>query len=78
VRSFSQRRQQIVGDCFQLKTDIDVYNGKHPTQKTDPDALGFYVRRRGTPVTVQQKGRLSVVLDVGVPAPTSRPGRQRE
>lgn len=25
-RSFSQRRQQIVGDCFQLKTDVDVYN----------------------------------------------------
>lgn len=26
VRSFAQRRQQIVGDCFQLKTDVDVYN----------------------------------------------------
>ncbi|MGH9806246.1 MAG: hypothetical protein ACRD9W_03125 [Terriglobia bacterium] len=26
VRSFAQRRMQIVGDCFQLKTDIDVYN----------------------------------------------------
>ncbi len=26
VRSFGQRRQQIVGDCFQLKTDVDVYN----------------------------------------------------
>ena len=26
VRSFSQRRQQVVGDCFQLKTDVDVYN----------------------------------------------------
>jgi hypothetical protein len=26
VRSFGQRRQQIVGDCFQLKTDADVYN----------------------------------------------------
>lgn len=30
VRSFAQRRQQIVGDCFQLKTDVDVYNGKNP------------------------------------------------
>ena len=28
VRSFSQRRQQIVGDCLQLKTDVDVYNDK--------------------------------------------------
>ena len=26
VRSFGQRRQQIVGDCYQLKTDADVYN----------------------------------------------------
>lgn len=25
-KSFAQRRQQIVGDCFQLKTDADVYN----------------------------------------------------
>lgn len=28
VRSFAQRRQQIVGDCIQLKTDADVYNDK--------------------------------------------------
>lgn len=26
MKSFAQRRQQIVGDCFQLKTDADVYN----------------------------------------------------
>jgi hypothetical protein len=26
VRSFAQRRQQIVGHCHQLKTDVDVYN----------------------------------------------------
>jgi len=26
VESFGQRRQQIVGDCYQLKTDADVYN----------------------------------------------------
>lgn len=31
VRSFAQRRQQIVGDCFQLKTDVDVYNAKDPS-----------------------------------------------
>ena len=30
VRSFAQRRQQIVGDCYQLKTDVDVYNSKSP------------------------------------------------
>lgn len=26
VKSFGQRRSQIVGDCCQLKTDVDVYN----------------------------------------------------
>lgn len=26
LKSFGQRRQQIVGDCYQLKTDADVYN----------------------------------------------------
>lgn len=26
ISSFGQRRQQIVGDCCQLKTDVDVYN----------------------------------------------------
>jgi hypothetical protein len=24
--AFSQRREQIIGDCAQLKTDVDVYN----------------------------------------------------
>jgi hypothetical protein len=33
VKSFGQRRQQIVGDCFQLKTDADVYNDRRrPTE----------------------------------------------
>lgn len=32
VKSFAQRRQQIVGDCYQLKTDVDVYNGKDVAQ----------------------------------------------
>ena len=25
-RAFSQRREQIISDCVQLKTDVDVYN----------------------------------------------------
>ncbi len=25
-KAFAQRREQIVGDCVQLKTDVDVYN----------------------------------------------------
>lgn len=41
VRSFAQRRNQIVGDCFQLKTDVDVYNGKHPTQQPIQIPLDF-------------------------------------
>ncbi len=28
VKAFAQRRQQIVGDCVQLATDVDVYNEK--------------------------------------------------
>jgi len=28
--SFQQRRQQVVGDCRQLKTDLDSYNDGHP------------------------------------------------
>jgi len=34
-RAFTQRREQIIGDCLQLKTDVDVYNesnqGKRPS-----------------------------------------------
>lgn len=41
VRSFAQRRQQIVGDCFQLKTDVDVYNAKDPLQKPIQMPLDF-------------------------------------
>jgi len=25
-KAFAQRREQIIGDCVQLKTDVDVYN----------------------------------------------------
>lgn len=28
-KAFAQRRRQVVGDCVQLKTDVDVYNDKH-------------------------------------------------
>jgi hypothetical protein len=41
VRSFAQRRQQIVGDCYQLKTDVDVYNMKDPSQKPIQVPLDF-------------------------------------
>src|SRR3546814_6540964 len=39
VKSFAQRRSQIVGDCLQLKTDVDVYNDKRlpaePIQRSE-------------------------------------------
>jgi len=41
VRSFGQRRQQIVGDCFQLKTDVDVYNCKNQDQERIQIPLNF-------------------------------------
>lgn len=25
-KAFAQRREQIIGDCVQLKTDVDAYN----------------------------------------------------
>ncbi|MCY4395022.1 MAG: hypothetical protein OXC10_07815 [Rhodospirillaceae bacterium] len=32
-KAFIQRREQIVGDCFQLATDVDVYNDFHNDQE---------------------------------------------
>lgn len=37
----AQRRQQIVGDCFQLKTDVDVYNGTNPSEQPIQVPLDF-------------------------------------
>ncbi len=34
VKAFSQRRKQIVGDCHQLKNDVDYYN--EANKKEDP------------------------------------------
>ena len=41
VKSFAQRRQQIVGDCYQLKTDVDVYNNKNTSQPPIQMVLNF-------------------------------------
>jgi len=41
-RAFAQRRDQIVGDCYQLKTDVDVYNGMRDKKKPEIQlVLGF-------------------------------------
>jgi len=31
-RAFQLRRRQIVGDCKQLKTDVDSFNDNHPEE----------------------------------------------
>ena len=35
AKAFAQRREQIIGDCVRLRTDVDVYNdlirGQYPT-----------------------------------------------
>ena len=41
VKSFGQRRQQIVGDCFQLKTDVDVYNEQRQPKQPIQVVLDF-------------------------------------
>lgn len=41
VKSFAQRRQQIVGDCVQLKTDADVYNDKRKPVEPIQTVLDF-------------------------------------
>lgn len=40
-KSFAQRRQMIVGDCVQLKTDVDVYNCKNPVEQPIQVVLDF-------------------------------------
>lgn len=39
--AFAQRRQQIVGDCRQLKTDVDSYNDRHPSERAIQLAFDF-------------------------------------
>jgi hypothetical protein len=40
-KAFSQRRKQVVDDCVQLKTDVDVYNDMNPAQQPIPLVLNF-------------------------------------
>ncbi|HVM81251.1 MAG TPA: hypothetical protein VMU06_19680 [Stellaceae bacterium] len=40
-KAFSQRRKQIVNDCLQLKTDVDVYNDLHADQPPIQLVLNF-------------------------------------
>lgn len=40
-RAFQLRRRQIVGDCKQLKTDVDSFNDNHPAEKPIQLLLDF-------------------------------------
>jgi hypothetical protein len=39
--SFQQRRQQVFGDCLQLKTDVDSYNQNRKPEKPIQIAFNF-------------------------------------
>ncbi|HWA28562.1 MAG TPA: hypothetical protein VG734_23135 [Lacunisphaera sp.] len=39
VKAFAERRRQIVGDCLQLKVDVDVYNENHREPAKPPVQL---------------------------------------
>jgi hypothetical protein len=41
LAAFQQRRKQIVGDCVQLKTDVDVYNGMNANEEPIQLVLDF-------------------------------------
>jgi len=40
-KAFGQRRQQIVGDCYQLKMDVDYYNDSYAKEKPIQLVLDF-------------------------------------
>ncbi len=42
--AFQQRRQQIVGDCLQLKVDVDSYNDNRDTSAGQLMLIGFDFR----------------------------------
>lgn len=40
-KAFAQRRQQVVGDCVQLSTDVEVYNDKNKNEEPINLVLDF-------------------------------------
>jgi hypothetical protein len=40
-RAFTQRRNQVIGDCLQLKVDVDVYSEINSDQPPLPLILDF-------------------------------------
>jgi hypothetical protein len=60
-KAFSQRREQIIGDCVQLKTDVDVYNdvnrGKRPEIQLVLDFADDVAERQVIQPTKKKPGR---------------------
>lgn len=54
--SARQRRQQIVSDCYQLKTDVDFYNKNHPDQ--EPIQMVFDFREDMEEMELEKSGAL--------------------
>jgi hypothetical protein len=40
-KAFAQRRKQVVGDCYQLKTDVDYYNDAYSSDNPIQIVLDF-------------------------------------
>jgi hypothetical protein len=40
-RAFTQRREQVIGDCLQLQIDVEAYNAMNPTEKPIQLILDF-------------------------------------
>ncbi len=40
-KAFAQRRRQIVGDSYQLRSDVDHYNDAHPEERQIELILDF-------------------------------------
>ena len=67
--SFQQRRERIVGDCRQLRTDADSYNDAHPEQ----DAIQLVFDFRQDLAELEALGRLTRPGPHPVsPSPTER------
>lgn len=41
IAAFQDRRKQIVGDCIQLRVDVDVYNARNQDQDPIQMVLNF-------------------------------------
>lgn len=40
-RAFTQRREQVIGDCLQLQIDVDAYNAMNPLERPIQMVLDF-------------------------------------